>query len=56
MLVRCLKLLKPYTKKGVTEDEDDDDEDEDYDNRTLPSEGRIMEIDTLSQAYQLGSF
>ncbi|XP_056265529.1 general transcription factor 3C polypeptide 1-like isoform X2 [Pseudoliparis swirei] len=53
VLVRCLKLLKPYTKKGVTEDEDDDDEDEDYDNRTLPSEGRIMEIDTLSQAYQL---
>uniref|UniRef100_A0A8C2WE14 General transcription factor 3C polypeptide 1 n=1 Tax=Cyclopterus lumpus TaxID=8103 RepID=A0A8C2WE14_CYCLU len=54
VLVRCLKLLKPYTKKGVTEDDDDDDdEDEDYDHRALPSEGRIMETDTLSQAYQL---
>uniref|UniRef100_A0A8C2W8W9 B-block binding subunit of TFIIIC domain-containing protein n=1 Tax=Cyclopterus lumpus TaxID=8103 RepID=A0A8C2W8W9_CYCLU len=57
VLVRCLKLLKPYTKKGVTEDDDDDDdEDEDYDHRALPSEGRIMETDTLSQAYQLGKF
>ncbi|XP_031719024.1 general transcription factor 3C polypeptide 1 [Anarrhichthys ocellatus] len=53
VLVRCLRLLKPYTKKGVTEDDDDDDEDEDYDNRALPSEGRVMEKDVLSQAYHI---
>lgn len=55
MLVRCLRLLKPYTKKGVTEDDDDDDEDEDYENRALPSEGRVMEKDVLSQAYHIGT-
>ncbi|XP_068582952.1 general transcription factor 3C polypeptide 1 [Cebidichthys violaceus] len=53
VLVRCLRLLKPYTRKGVTEDDDDDDEDEDYNNRALPSEGRIMEKDVLSQAYHI---
>lgn len=58
VLVRCLKLLKPYSKKGVTEVyiEEDEDDDEDYTEtgRALPPEGRIMEQDMLSQAYQIG--
>lgn len=58
VLVRCLKLLKPYSKKGVTEvyTEEDEDDDEDYTEtvRALPPEGRIMEQDMLSQAYQIG--
>lgn len=58
VLVRCLKLLKPYSKKGVTEVyiDEDEDEDEDYTEpgRALPAEGRIMEHDMLSQAYQIG--
>ncbi|KAL6111010.1 gtf3c1 [Pungitius sinensis] len=52
VLVRCLKQVKPYTRKGVADDEDDD-EDEDYSNRALPPEGRIMEIDVLTQAYHI---
>lgn len=60
VMVRCLKLLKPYTKKGVTEDDDDEDEDEEDDNgtrgRALPPEGRIMESDVLTQAYHIGTF
>ena len=56
--VRCLRLLKPYSKKGVT-DEDDDEDDDDEDNteagrRGLPPEGRIMEQDILTQAYHIG--
>lgn len=58
VLVRCLKLLKPYSKKGVTDVyiEEDEDDDEDYTEtgRALPPEGRIMEQDMLSQAYQIG--
>lgn len=58
MLVRCLRLLKPYARKGVAEDDDDEDEDEEDDGgarrRALPSEGRIMENDILSQAYHIG--
>lgn len=59
VLVRCLRLLKPYSKKSIAEDdtdEDNDDEDEDYAEagRALPAEGRIMEQDMLSQAYHLG--
>uniref|UniRef100_H3CS41 Uncharacterized protein n=1 Tax=Tetraodon nigroviridis TaxID=99883 RepID=H3CS41_TETNG len=58
VLVRCLRLLKPYSKKSIAEDdtdEDNDDEDEDYAEagRALPAEGRIMEQDMLSQAYHL---
>ncbi|XP_042341203.1 general transcription factor 3C polypeptide 1 [Plectropomus leopardus] len=57
VMVRCLKLLKPYTKKGVTEDDDDDDDDDEDDTgargRALPPEGRIMETDVLTQAYHL---
>uniref|UniRef100_A0A3Q3EXZ0 Uncharacterized protein n=1 Tax=Labrus bergylta TaxID=56723 RepID=A0A3Q3EXZ0_9LABR len=55
--VRCLKLLKPYSKKGVADDDDDEDDEEDNDSgsrrRGLPVEGRIMETDILSQAYQM---
>ncbi|KAM7394584.1 hypothetical protein PAMP_021375 [Pampus punctatissimus] len=55
--VRCLKLLKPYTKKGVTDDDDDDDEEEEDETgarlRACPPLGRIMEKDFLSQAYHL---
>uniref|UniRef100_UPI0037E74EBE general transcription factor 3C polypeptide 1 n=1 Tax=Semicossyphus pulcher TaxID=241346 RepID=UPI0037E74EBE len=57
VLVRCLKLLKPYLRKGVADD-DDDEEEEEEDNtgarrRAVPAEGRIMENDILSQAYQI---
>lgn len=57
--MRCLRLLKPYSKKSITEDEieddnDDDDEDDAEAGRALPAEGRIMEQDMLSQAYHIG--
>lgn len=57
VLVRCLRLLKPYTKKGVTDDDDDDEDDEDDTGarrKAFPPEGRIMEKDVLSQAYHIG--
>lgn len=59
VLVRCLRLLKPYSKKSIAEDdidEDNDDDDEDYAEagRALPAEGRIMEQDMLFQAYHIG--
>lgn len=58
--MRCVKLLKPYTGRGVTDDEDDEDEDDEDDSRArrgaLPLEGRIMEKDVLSQAYHIGGF
>ena len=60
MLVRCLKLLKPYSQKGVPDDDDDDDEDEEDEGgtrrRAFPPCGRIMEKDVLSQAYHIGAF
>lgn len=55
--VRCVRLLKPYSKKSVDDDDDDDDEDdEDYngEGRAIPPMGRIMEHDVLSQAYHIG--
>ncbi|XP_029009118.1 general transcription factor 3C polypeptide 1 [Betta splendens] len=55
--VHCVKLLKPYARKGAGEDDDDDDDDDeenDTQGRTaFPTEGRIMEKDVLSQAYSL---
>lgn len=55
--VRCARLLKPYTKKGVPDDDDDeDDEDQDVSEarrRAPPPEGRILELDVLSQAYEM---
>ncbi|XP_069023396.1 general transcription factor 3C polypeptide 1 [Embiotoca jacksoni] len=57
VMVRCVKLVKPYTKKGVVDDDDDDDEDEEDDTGArrggLPEEGRIIEKDILSQAYHM---
>ncbi|KAM6939477.1 general transcription factor 3C polypeptide 1 [Xenentodon cancila] len=58
VLVRCLKLIKPYAKKGVTYDEDDEDDDEDdygagANQGELPPESRILEKDVISQAYHL---
>ncbi|XP_062304643.1 general transcription factor 3C polypeptide 1-like isoform X1 [Osmerus eperlanus] len=52
-LVRGLKLLKPYVRKEVLIEEDDDDDDEDGtgNRKSLPSEGRVMECDLISQAY-----
>lgn len=58
--VRCVRLLKPYIKKGVAEEDDDDDEDEDDDGGAgrggLLTEGRIMEKDLLTQAYHISMF
>ncbi|XP_028268672.1 general transcription factor 3C polypeptide 1 [Parambassis ranga] len=56
--VRCLKLVKPYSKKGINEEEeDDDDEDEEDDagvsRRAFASEGRILEKDVITQAYHM---
>ncbi|KAM4584504.1 general transcription factor 3C polypeptide 1 isoform 2-T2 [Odontesthes bonariensis] len=59
VLVRCVKLLKPYAKKGVADDDDDDDEDEEEEDysgarrRADPSEGRLMERDIIMQAYHI---
>ncbi|KAM9363755.1 general transcription factor 3C polypeptide 1 [Symphorus nematophorus] len=57
VLVRCVKLLKPYIGRGVTDDDEDEDEEEEDDpearRKALPPEGRIMETDVLSQAYHI---
>ncbi|XP_074545488.1 general transcription factor 3C polypeptide 1 [Halichoeres trimaculatus] len=55
VLVRCVKLLKPFSKRNVADDDDDedeDDEDESGGRRAAHVVGRIMEMDILSQAYQ----
>jgi len=56
-----VKLIKPYTKKGVTEDDDDDEDEEEEDysgarRRADPSEGRLMERDIMMQAYHISMF
>ncbi|KAM3864620.1 general transcription factor 3C polypeptide 1 [Diretmus argenteus] len=55
VLVRCLRLLKPYVKKEIIVEEEDDDEEDGTGARrkTLPSEGRVMERDLLLQAYHI---
>uniref|UniRef100_A0A3B4WXI4 Ral transcription factor IIIC subunit 1 n=1 Tax=Seriola lalandi dorsalis TaxID=1841481 RepID=A0A3B4WXI4_SERLL len=56
VLVRCLRLLKPYSRKGVTDDDDDDEDEEDDSGArrgAFPQEPRIMEKDVLSQAYHI---
>uniref|UniRef100_A0A3B3YCK2 Uncharacterized protein n=1 Tax=Poecilia mexicana TaxID=48701 RepID=A0A3B3YCK2_9TELE len=60
VLIRCIKLLKPYGKKTPADSDDDDEDDDDYaegggggGRRVLPSEGRIMERDFMSQAYHI---
>lgn len=57
--VRCMKLLKPYSKKDIIDDEEDKEDEDDEDEtrvrrRHVPAEGRIMEKDMLSQAYHIG--
>ncbi|XP_072337768.1 general transcription factor 3C polypeptide 1-like [Scyliorhinus torazame] len=47
IIVRCLKLVKPYGKK--VDDEDDDDED----NKTVERMDVVYERDMLTQAYEL---
>lgn len=57
VLVRCIKLLKPYGRKNAGDfDEDEDDDDTEERGQVLPSEGRIMERDVISQAYHIGQF
>uniref|UniRef100_A0A671TTZ8 Ral transcription factor IIIC subunit 1 n=1 Tax=Sparus aurata TaxID=8175 RepID=A0A671TTZ8_SPAAU len=57
VLIRCVKSLKPYSGKSVADEDDDEDDDEDYDNEArrsaVPSQGRIMEVDVMSQAYHI---
>ncbi|KAF7662374.1 hypothetical protein LDENG_00237400 [Lucifuga dentata] len=58
LLTRCVKLLKPYSRKdAIDDDEEKEDEDEEDESRVrrrpVPSEGRIMEKDFLSQAYHI---
>ncbi|XP_041062206.1 general transcription factor 3C polypeptide 1-like isoform X2 [Carcharodon carcharias] len=47
IIVRCLKLIKPYGKK--VDDEDDDEED----NKTVERMDVVYERDMLTQAYEL---
>lgn len=49
-MVRCLKLLKSYGKKDEEDEEENDEEDG---GRKLQSESRILERDTLTQAYEI---
>ncbi|XP_035993309.1 general transcription factor 3C polypeptide 1 [Fundulus heteroclitus] len=55
VLVRCVKLLKPYKTRELDDDDDDDDDDDNTEGggRDLLSEGRVMERDLLSQAYHM---
>lgn len=50
VLVRCIRLLKPYSQKKAPPDDDDDEDEEQGDARP---EGHIMERDLLSQAYNM---
>uniref|UniRef100_A0A3B3CHR6 Ral transcription factor IIIC subunit 1 n=1 Tax=Oryzias melastigma TaxID=30732 RepID=A0A3B3CHR6_ORYME len=59
VIVRCLRLVKPYSKKGITdviEDDDDNDDEEDAmpGGGELSIEGQVLERDLMSQAYHLG--
>ncbi|XP_059510098.1 general transcription factor 3C polypeptide 1-like isoform X2 [Stegostoma tigrinum] len=48
IIVRCLKLTKPYGKKV-----DDEDDDDDEDNKTVERMDVVYERDMLTQAYEL---
>lgn len=60
ILVRCLKLLKPYKRNQVNDDDDDyENNDEDGDapvKRNVQAEARDIERDLLAQAYEIGQF
>ncbi|XP_066516426.1 general transcription factor 3C polypeptide 1-like [Hoplias malabaricus] len=56
--VRCLKLLKPYSRKDLGGDDEDEDDDNDEDGegpvkRTVQPQARDVERDLLSQAYEI---
>uniref|UniRef100_A0A8B9J4B0 General transcription factor IIIC subunit 1 n=1 Tax=Astyanax mexicanus TaxID=7994 RepID=A0A8B9J4B0_ASTMX len=54
--VRCLKLLKPYTRKMIEEDDEDENNDEEGDGpvkRNVQIQARDVERDFLSQAYEM---
>ncbi|KAM6972435.1 general transcription factor 3C polypeptide 1 [Aplochiton taeniatus] len=57
ILVRCVKLIKPYEKKdlvaGADEDENEDEDGAAGDLKCLPYRGQTMERDLISQAYQI---
>ncbi|KAM4751478.1 general transcription factor 3C polypeptide 1 [Anableps anableps] len=53
VLIRCIKLLKPYGRKNPADFDDDDDDYTEGGGRVLSSEGRIMERDVMSQAYHI---
>ncbi|XP_043945407.1 general transcription factor 3C polypeptide 1 [Protopterus annectens] len=50
IMVRCLKLLKPYKRKHM---DDDDDDDEEENSKTIVPVDIIYERDMLTQAYEL---
>uniref|UniRef100_A0AAR2KJI1 B-block binding subunit of TFIIIC domain-containing protein n=1 Tax=Pygocentrus nattereri TaxID=42514 RepID=A0AAR2KJI1_PYGNA len=55
--VRCLKLLRPYTRKETYDDDDDENNDEDADGlvkRNIQAQARDIERDLLTQAYEIG--
>ncbi|KAL7845111.1 hypothetical protein AOLI_G00233030 [Acnodon oligacanthus] len=54
--VRCLKLLRPYTRKETYDDDDDENNDEDADGlvkRNVQAQARDIERDLLTQAYEI---
>uniref|UniRef100_A0A3B4EAN5 B-block binding subunit of TFIIIC domain-containing protein n=1 Tax=Pygocentrus nattereri TaxID=42514 RepID=A0A3B4EAN5_PYGNA len=54
--VRCLKLLRPYTRKETYDDDDDENNDEDADGlvkRNIQAQARDIERDLLTQAYEI---
>ncbi|KAL6482508.1 hypothetical protein MHYP_G00105880 [Metynnis hypsauchen] len=54
--VRCLKLLRPYTRKETYDDDDDENNDEDadgLDKRNVQAQARDIERDLLTQAYEI---
>ncbi|XP_062389121.1 general transcription factor 3C polypeptide 1 [Sardina pilchardus] len=52
IMVRCLKLLKAYGKKKE-DDDDEDNDDDDNDGRNFLAEGRDVERDVASHAYEI---
>ncbi|XP_036413097.1 general transcription factor 3C polypeptide 1-like [Colossoma macropomum] len=54
--VRCLKLLRPYTRKETYDDDDDENNDEEGDGpvkRNVQAQARDIERDLLTQAYEI---
>lgn len=54
--VRCLKLLKPYRRNPIDDEDDDENNDEDGDvpvKRNVQAQARDIERDLLAQAYEI---